>query len=65
MTATAKVRTIRETMKLENAEERSAWVAFAAAAAMGVAGENDKAGEDAREAAQLADAMLVQMRRRT
>lgn len=65
MSATAKVRKIREVMKFQSDEERQAWVAFGAACAMGVAGESDNVAADAREACELADAMLVQMRRRT
>jgi hypothetical protein len=62
MPATAKV---RDMVKFQNDKEREAWIAFAAGAAVGVAGESDDFGADAREAAQLADAMLVQLRRRT
>jgi hypothetical protein len=61
MGATAKV---REMVKFQNDEEREAWVAFAAASAGSIAGEADDVGSDAREAAQMADALLVQMRRR-
>jgi glutamate synthase domain-containing protein 1 len=62
MPATAKV---QQMVKFQNDEERKAWIAFAAGAAQGVAGESDDFAADAREAAHLADAMLVQMRRRT
>ena len=61
MSVTAKT---REILKFQNDLERAAWISFASGAAVGVAGESDDFAQDGKEAAYLADAILVQMRRR-
>jgi hypothetical protein len=54
----------REKMVFRNDEESSVWVQFAAGAASGVGGESEEPAEDAIEIADLADALLVQFRKR-
>ncbi len=54
----------REIMRLKDDDERRAWLTLAAGAASGVAGEPEDAPDDARDVSCLADALLVQYRKR-